>query len=109
METDAALVGAEGAVHLYAEAAVDLQLACIVQPWHAEHDHALGLHHAVEHLVVDEIRMLHHVGCDALNDLAYGLMEFFLIGILGDNLLHEGLDKLLYVVLHIYLGFVGRR
>ena len=42
VEAQAALVGADRAVHLDAEAAVDLHLALVVQPRHAEHDHALG-------------------------------------------------------------------
>ena len=41
MEPQAALVGADGAVHLDAEAAVDLHLAAVVDPRHAEHDRPL--------------------------------------------------------------------
>jgi hypothetical protein len=48
VEAQAALVGADGAVELDAEAAVDLQLALVVDPRHAEHDHALGLDDALE-------------------------------------------------------------
>ena len=44
----AALVGADGAVELHAEAAVDLDLALVVHPGHAEHDLALGLHDALQ-------------------------------------------------------------
>ena len=51
VEAQAALVGADGAVHLDAEAAVDLDLALVVDPGHAEHDHALGLDDALEDLV----------------------------------------------------------
>ena len=50
MEPQAALVRADGAVHLDAEATVDLDLAVVVDPGHAEHEHALRLDDALEHL-----------------------------------------------------------
>ena len=50
MEAQAALVGADGAVHLDAEAAVDLYLALVVDPGDAEHDDALGHADALEDL-----------------------------------------------------------
>ncbi len=50
VEAQAALVGADRAVHLDAEAAVDLDLALVVHPRHAEHDHALGLDDPLEDL-----------------------------------------------------------
>ena len=48
MEAQPALVRADGAVHLDAEAAVDLDVALVVDPRHAEHDDALGLDDAFE-------------------------------------------------------------
>ena len=50
VEAQPALVGADGAVHLDPEAAVDLDLALVVHPGDAEHDHALGLDDALEDL-----------------------------------------------------------
>ena len=50
MEAQAALVGADGAVHLDAVAPVDLDLALVVDPGDAEHDDALGLDDALEDL-----------------------------------------------------------
>ena len=43
MEAQAALVGADGAVELYAVAYVDVYLAFVVSPWYPERDNALWL------------------------------------------------------------------
>ena len=48
MESQAAFVRADGAVHLDPVAAIDLVRAAIVLPRHAEHHHAFGLHHALD-------------------------------------------------------------
>ena len=48
MEAESALVGADGAIHLDAEAAVDLNVAEIVKPRHTEHEDALGLDNPFE-------------------------------------------------------------
>jgi hypothetical protein len=48
VEAQAALVGAERRVELHAEAAVDLHLALVVDPRHAEDDLALGLADALD-------------------------------------------------------------
>src|ERR1022692_4571187 len=43
MEAQSALVGADGAVHLDAEAAINLHFALVVEPGHAEHQDSFGL------------------------------------------------------------------
>src|SRR5690606_9332820 len=48
VETQAALVRADSAVHLHAVAAVDVNLAVIVHPRHAEHDDPLRLDQALD-------------------------------------------------------------
>jgi hypothetical protein len=48
VEAQTALVGAQRGVELHAEAAVDLHLALVVDPRHAEDDLPLGLAHARE-------------------------------------------------------------
>ena len=48
MEAQAALVGPDGAVHLDTVTAIDLHVAVIVEPRHAEHDDAFGFHDAFE-------------------------------------------------------------
>src|SRR5208283_5275503 len=48
MESQSALVGADGAVHLNAEAAIDLHFATVVKPGDAEHQDAFGLRDTFE-------------------------------------------------------------
>ena len=48
MEPKSALVWTDGAVHLNAKAAIDLNLALIIEPGNAEHHDALGFYHALE-------------------------------------------------------------
>src|ERR1019366_4939166 len=43
MEAQSTFVGADGAVHLDAEAAIDLHFALVVEPGHAEHQDSFGL------------------------------------------------------------------
>jgi hypothetical protein len=76
VEAEAALVGADGAVELDAETAVDLDLAGVVLPGHAEDDLAFGFDDAFE---------------DAFEDFAGGLEEFRFAGVAG---LHLGQDFL---------------
>ena len=94
VEAQAALVGADGAVHLDAEAPVDLDLALVVDPRHAEHDDALGLDDALEDLGLAVLGMARQDGLERLGDLLDGLMELELARVLGDDVGHE----LLYVV-----------
>src|SRR6185369_8962057 len=51
MEPETALVRTDSAVHLDAEAAIDLDIAMVIEPRNAEHQHALGLRYALENLV----------------------------------------------------------
>ena len=87
MEAQAALVGADGAVHLDAEAAVDLDVALIVHPRDAEHEDALGLRDALENPRRDVLGMSLQHKTQRLHDFLYGLVEFRLGGVLG---LHQG-------------------
>ena len=81
MEADAALVGADGAVHLHAVAAVDLDLAFVVEPGHTENDDALGFRNAFQNFHFLQYGARHDVGSQRFGDLADGLVEFRLIGI----------------------------
>ncbi len=57
METQPALVGPDRAVHLDAEPAIDVDLAFVVLPGHAEHDDAFRLDHALEDFRLPILRM----------------------------------------------------
>jgi hypothetical protein len=67
------------------KAAVDLHLAVVVHPGHAEHQHALGLDQALEQAVGQVLRVLRDVGPEAFHDLGHGLQVLGLSGVaLGD-------------------------
>ena len=72
-------------------AAVDLDLALVVDPRHAEHDHALGLDEALEKGVLLVLGVGVERGLQGLEDLLCRLDELGLLGIagleLGDDLL----------------------
>ena len=94
MQANAALVRADGAVELDAEAAVHLDLAFVVYPRNAELDDALRFDHALEQgqlAVLLLVRLDNHA--QRLQDLGYGLDEFWLLGIL----LLDALDDVVYV------------
>ena len=61
MEAQSALVGTDRAVHLYAVTAVDLDLALVVEPRHAEHYHALGFGDPFENFHLGENRIFQDV------------------------------------------------
>ena len=58
METQSALIRTNGAVELHTVARIDVHLALIVGPRHAEHDHALWLNEALDDLGLLKLRML---------------------------------------------------
>src|SRR5450756_2526834 len=75
VQAQAALVGANGAVHLHAIALVDLDLALVVDPGHAEHDDPLRLGDALEDLGLAVLRLLVEHGLEGFRNLHDGLME----------------------------------
>ena len=100
METDAALVGADGAVHLHAVAAVDVDAAAVVGPGDAEHDDALGFDHPFQDLELHQVRIGGHVGGQALHHFADGLVEFLLARVARDHAGHEPVDVVLGEFVH---------
>ncbi len=81
MKAQAALVRADGAVHLDAETAVDLDAALIVDPWHAEDDGALRLHHPFDDAGLHVVRMGFEEGPEAANHFFHRLVELGLVGV----------------------------
>ncbi len=81
VEAQAALVWADGAVHLDAETAVDLDTALIVDPRHAEDDGALRLHHAFDDAGLHVVRVGFEEWPEAANHFFHRLVEFGLVGV----------------------------
>ena len=107
VEADTALVGADGAVHLDAVAAVDFDFAFVVEPRHAENNHALGFGNAFQHLHLLQDRAGHDVRGQRFGHLADGLMEFRLSGIACNQPGHEVFDVLLGLFVHKRFDFEG--
>ena len=89
VETQTALVGADGIVELEAVAGIDLHLALVVHPDHLEGEAAVGLHDALGNAVGLEFGMLVVGLLDGHEDLAYGLQVFAFAGMTALELRHE--------------------
>ncbi len=83
METDAALVGTDGIVKLYAITNIVLHLATVVDPGHAECDDAVGLYHALDDFCFFKFGMLVVNVLYADENFLYGLQVLFFAGVLG--------------------------
>ncbi len=95
METQAALVGADGGVELHAVAAVDMDNAVVVRPGHAELDHALRLNKALKQTVLLPLGVLIHNQLQRLKNLSDSLQELRLMPV---ALLHLSVDPLQIIV-----------
>lgn len=100
MESQSALVGADGAVHLYAVAAVDFDFAPVVEPRHTEDDDAFRFGDAFQNLHFLQRRTRHDVRSQRFGYLADGLMEFRFARVAGDEAGHEILDVLVCLFVH---------
>ena len=89
VEPQPALERADRARHLDAVAAVDLDLACVVDPRDAEDDHALRLDEPLQDLVVDVLGMAFEHGSKRLHDLADRLVELRLARVLDPHVGHQ--------------------
>ena len=93
VEAQPALVRAECAVELHPEAAVDLHVAIVVLPGHAEDDLPLRLADALDDLVLGILGVLFEHRSESLQHLVDGLVEFVFARIAADDLLENGLDS----------------
>jgi hypothetical protein len=89
MEPKSSLVRPDRAVHLDAIAAVDLDLAGVVHPRDAEHDHALGLDHPLEDLRLAVLGIPFEGDLNRLGHLAHRLVELELARVPGDDVVHQ--------------------
>src|SRR6266478_7386553 len=76
VEAQSALVGADGAVHLDAEAAIDLHFARVIEPGHAEHKDSFGLRNAFQDLGFAILRVAFQHGPQGLEHFEDSLVEF---------------------------------
>ena len=96
METQAALVRANGVVELDAVAAVDLHLALVVHPRDAEHDDAIRLHKTVQQTDFFIFGMFVKDGRKGLQHLGGRLQEFLLLRVAG----LQAVKYALYICVH---------
>ena len=88
METDAALVGTYGAVHLDAVTFIYHNLSGIGNPGNAEHNHALRLYDALHNFELHQLGVFYNHRSDAFYDLPDGLVELLFTGVLGNDISH---------------------
>src|SRR4029453_9553581 len=93
MKSQTALVRSKGAIHLYAKAAVHLDLAAVVDPRNAELNHPLGFNKALENLSVSILLVTFDDRPDRFQYFSHRLKKLRLVGITlfnnFENLLHQ--------------------
>ena len=100
METDTALVRADCAVHLHTISSVYLNLAFVIQPWDSEDDDSFRFYDSFENLLVDKVRVLHHVRGYTFKHFLHCLVKLLLTGILRCQIGHEAVDILFSHLIH---------
>src|SRR5437773_12176538 len=89
MKTQSAFVGADRAVHLNPEPAIDMKIALIVSPRNAKHDHPLRLDDALQYFLVPIFGMLLEDNRKRVDHFMDRLMVFRFGWILRLHLAHE--------------------
>jgi hypothetical protein len=88
-EAEATLVGADRAVHLDPESAIDANDALIVHSGNPKDDHPLRLDHPIHDVCFPELWKSAENGPDGFRNLTHRLVELGLRGVLLDDSLHE--------------------
>ena len=86
MEAQTALIRSDSTVHLYTEAAVDVQHTLIILPGDTENDRTLRLHHTLKDLLFFIFRILLENRHNRRKYLTDGILEFLLLCILYSHL-----------------------
>ena len=89
MESQSALIGADGTVELDAVAQVHLYLALVVNPGYAERDDALRFHDALDNFRLLELRMLVIDILNRLQHFTYCLQVLQLARMFALQALHD--------------------
>src|SRR5690606_9504498 len=108
VEAQASLVGAERRVELHPEAAVDLDLASVIDPGHPEDDLPLRLAQAGNDARLAVVGVLADHGSETVQHLEDGLVELGLAGVALKDLLIERLECGIESVHGDSLSEVGR-
>ena len=108
VEAQTALVGANSRVEFDAIAAIDLDLARVINPRNAEHHNALGLHEALEQRVLFIFGMCVKRRAKRAQNFSGGLDEFGLVGVLYLQLLKNSFGVGHAILLHAMLMRVGQ-
>ena len=89
MEPQPSLERAERTAHLHPVAEVDPDLPRVVHPGDAEHDHALGFHHALEHLGPSVLGVSLVDGSERRQHLRHRLVELGLVRMSGHDVVEH--------------------
>jgi hypothetical protein len=100
VEPQAALVGAQRGVEFDPEAAVDVHLAAVVLPRHAEDDLPLGLADALDGLHLGVLGVPRQHDREGLEHLADGLVELDLTRVPAEDLVVDPLHDRRHVCVH---------
>ena len=100
VEAQAALVRAEGAVHLHAISLVDVNLSKIVGPGNSEHDDAFRLNHPLKDFKVNKIGIFCDIRGHTLDNFPHRLVELRLSRVAGNEFIHKVIDKLSGELVH---------
>ena len=92
VQTQTALVGANGGVELDTVAAVDLHHAVVVHPGHPEENGPLRLHHTAHNVLLLVAGIGLHHGLQRLQNFLHSLEELLLMTVAGLQALHDGLQ-----------------
>ena len=96
MEAETALVGADRAVHLDAESAIDLDFSLVVHPGHTERNDPFRFHHAFENFGGSIFGMPVQHQRKRLDNFLDSLVKFGLAGFFGLQASHKNV----YIIYH---------
>src|SRR5262249_26145137 len=89
VKTKASFVRTNRAVHLDAEAAVDLYLALVIEPWNTKHEDPFGFHHALQDACLLVLRVLGHRRTQGLENFLDRLVKLELSRVLRSDCAHD--------------------
>ena len=86
MKAQSSLIGTDGAAHLDAKAAVDLNVSFVIRPGHAEQDDPLRLHKALQNPLFLIFRMGFQNRGDGSQNLLRCILKFLFLRVFDSDL-----------------------